>query len=153
MKNLKKTKKTYDREEGGAIDWKDKYLRAVADYQNLERRFEQESTRAKADVTKRLLLQLLTIVDDVDASAIFINDDGLKIIKNKLMQFLKDNGVSVIEIEGKEYDPELAECIEVVAGENDNIVVEVLQKGYRLGDSLLREAKVKVSKLSVDKSE
>ena len=78
----------------------------------------------------------------------FIKDVGLKQVKDSFCQLLRDEQIEEINLLGKEFDPRLAEAVDVVVGERDNIVVEVLRKGYRFGGKILRVAQVKVSKKS-----
>ncbi|MFN4212374.1 MAG: nucleotide exchange factor GrpE [Microgenomates group bacterium] len=132
-------------------EYKNKYLRALADYQNLEKRVEQERQEIVFNASKNLLLKLLPIVDNLEKAEIFIKDDGLKMIKNNFDQFLRSEGLEEIQILGKEFDPQLAEAVEVVEGEKDNIVVEILKKGYKFNNKILRVAQVKVSKKRVEK--
>lgn len=132
-------------------EYKNKYLRALADYQNLEKRVEQERQEIVFNASKNLLLKLLPIVDNLEKAEIFIKDDGLKMIKNNFDQFLRSEGLEEIQILGKEFDPQLAEAVEVVEGEKDNIIVEILKKGYKFNNKILRVAQVKVSKKRVEK--
>lgn len=132
-------------------EYKNKYLRALADYANLERRVEKERQEIVVNANKNLLLKILPILDNLEKAEIFIKDDGLKMVKNNFYQFLKSEGVEEIQILGKEFDPQLAEAIEVVEGEKDNIIVEVLKKGYKFNNKVLRVAQVKVSKRKIEK--
>ena len=62
------------------------------------------------------------------------------------MQILKEVGLEEIDLLGKDFDPIFAEAIDIIPGKEDNKVVEVLRKGYKLGDKIIRVAQVKVSK-------
>ena len=66
--------------------------------------------------------------------------------KDHLFGILKEIGLEEIEVLNKEYDPNSAEVIDIVEGDKDNIVTEVLRKGYKLNDKILQVAQVKVSK-------
>ncbi len=123
-----------------------KYLRALADYQNYFKRTEEEKVKIKHMVNKELILGFLPFLDDLYNAEIFIKDEGLKMIKNKLVKRLNDMGVKEIKVLEKKYDPNVAEAIEVVDGKKDNIVIAVLQKGYMYNNCLLRSAKVKVER-------
>ncbi len=129
-----------------AEDYKDKYLRALADYHNLEKRFENERQEVEKHVQVKMVMKLIPIIDNLEKAEIFIKDPGLKLINDHFTQFLQELGIKEVDVLGKEYDPHKAEAVDVVAGEKDNEVVEVLQKGYELNGRVIRAAQVKVSK-------
>lgn len=126
---------------------RNKYLRALADYQNLEKRVEKEKIDFQKKANKNLILKFLEVLDDLERGEKFISDSGLKLIKEKFIKILEEEGVREIEVLGKVFNPQVAECIEVVEGKRDNIVVEVLRKGYTLNGEVIRVARVKVEKL------
>jgi len=127
-------------------EWKNKYLRALADYQNLENRVRSQSDMVRQQANKELLIKLLDIFDDIEKAQLFINDSGLKLIREKFINLLKSQGISEIEVLNKPYDPYLAEVSEIVAGDTNNHVAEVVVKGYKLFDKIIRPARVKVVK-------
>jgi molecular chaperone GrpE len=88
----------------------------------------------------------LPFLDTLNQAEIFIKDQGLKMVKNSFMQRLSEMGVKEVPLEGKEFDPHFAEAIDIVEGEEDNKVVEVLRKAYEFNGKLLRVGQVKVSK-------
>lgn len=128
-------------------DTKSKYLRALADYQNLERRLEHEKERVSKETKKGVILKLLPFLDNMQKAEIFVKDQGLKMVKESFLQVLAETGLQTLELAGSEFDPELAEAVEIVEGERDNIIIEVLRDGYRLEDKVIRPAQVKVSKI------
>ncbi len=132
-------------------EYKNKYLRALADYQNLEKRVEQQRKELIDSANANLLLKILPILDNLEKAEIFIKDKGLKMIKDSLYHFLKAEGVEEIDVLGKEFDPQLAEAVDVILSDKDNIVVEVLRKGYKFNNRVLRVAQVKVSKKEIEK--
>lgn len=127
-------------------DLRNKYLRALADYQNLERRVEEERKKFQYYAVKEILLKFLEVLDLIEKAEVFIKDEGLKLVKERFLKILKEEGVREIEILGKEFDPNVAECIEVVEDEEEGKVVEVVRKGYFYHDQVLRIARVKVGK-------
>jgi molecular chaperone GrpE len=145
-----KLEKDLDEAKKQIEEYKNKYLRSLADYQNFEKRVNQEKDEIRKIANKSLLLKFLPILDDLDKAEIFVKDEGLKIIKNKFLQFLKDEGVEEIDLLGKVFDPHLAEAVSIVQGKEDDKIVEVVRKGYRYGDQVLRVAQVKVSKRARD---
>jgi len=129
-------------------DFKNKYLRALADYQNFEKRVREEQETVRVKGKQEIFIQLLSILDSLEKAEVFIKDVGLKQVKDSFCQLLRDEQIEEINLLGKEFDPRLAEVVDVVVGERNNIVVEVLRKGYRFGGKILRVAQVKVSKKS-----
>jgi len=127
-------------------DFKNKYLRALADYKNLEHRFDQERQRLQSQIKKECVIKFLHFLDGLDQAEVFNKDPGLKMIANNFKSTLNELGVKEIELLGHEYDPHFAEAIEVVDGKHDNLIVEVLQKAYELNGEVIRPGRVKVSK-------
>ena len=128
-------------------EFKNKYLRAIADYQNLEKRVGDERFELMKMANKNLLIKILPFLDNLEKAEIFIKDPGLKISKDHFLQILKEVGLEELDILNKDFDPISSEAIDIVPGKEDNRVVEVLLKGYMLGEKILRVAQVKVSKL------
>ena len=127
-------------------EFKNKYLRALADYQNLEKRISEEKFEIIKNANKHLILGLLPFLGNLEKAEVFIKDPGLKITKEHLFNILKEIGLEEIEVLNKEYDPISAEVIEIVSGNKENMVTEVLRKGYKLNDKILQIAQVKVTK-------
>ncbi len=127
-------------------DWKNKYLRALADYQNLEKRVSEDKEEIMKMANIWLIVKLLPFLDNLEKAEVFVKDQGLKIVKDHLMQTLQEVGVKEVPVLAKEYDPHIAEAIDIVPGDKDNIVVEVLRKGYEFNNKIVRVAQVKVSK-------
>lgn len=135
-------KKKHDEE---TIDWKSKYLRALADYQNLEKRTQAEKQEIGKFAAGAIIARLLPALDTLTKASAHVKDTGLELALKELYAVLAEQGVEKIEVVGKPFDPHRMECIEVVAG-IDNIVVEELLPGYRLHDKIVRVAQVKVGK-------
>lgn len=133
-------------EQEKEVNWKEKYLRALADYQNLEKRMYDTVQRSLDAAREPLLLSLLEIVDDIEKAQTFIQDEGLKLVATKVRRLLAEQGVTEIDIAGKVFDPNLAEALNTVEGARDNMIVDVLRKGYMHGERILRPAGVTVSK-------
>jgi molecular chaperone GrpE len=131
--------------EEPVVDWKSKYLRALADYQNLEKRTQEEKQEIRKYAAEAVTARLLPALDTLTKVSTHIKDTGLELALKELSAVLSELGVQKIEVMGKPFDPHRMECIEVVPG-TDNIVVEELLPGYRLHDKILRVAQVKVGK-------
>ncbi|OGG07349.1 nucleotide exchange factor GrpE [Candidatus Gottesmanbacteria bacterium RIFCSPHIGHO2_01_FULL_42_12] len=140
-------KNNHDEEENNETqEFRNKYLRALADYQNLEKQTQNWREEFVKFANQGLISQLLEVLDDLEKAQDHLKDEGLQIVLDKLIKILKNNGIEELEVLGQEYNPEFAEVIGMEPGGNDNIIVKVLQKGYKLNSNVLRVAKVIVSK-------
>ena len=136
----KKTDKPEEKIEE-QIDYKDKYLRALADYDNLLKRTANDRVAFVKYANEELIKELLTVLDGLEKAAEHIKDEGLTLVLKQLQDFLRKNGVSEITSNEK-FDPTEMECVETGEGEKDEIIV--LNKGYKLYDKMIRPIKVKV---------
>lgn len=128
-------------------EYKSKYLRALADYQNLEKRTHAEKEETRQFAAKRVLERLLPVLDTLEKAKDHLKDPGLDLVHKELIAVLQEHGVEKIHVVNKPFDPHEMECVEVVHGK-DNHVVEELLPGYRLYGKVLRVAQVKVGKES-----
>lgn len=123
-------------------NWK----RALADYQNLVRRYEIEKADFVAYANTNLVLKLLAVLDHFDRAQEYLKDPGLELAIKQFRGVLSEEGLVEIEALEKEFNPEEMEAVEVVEGKESGKVAEVIAKGYRLKDKVIRVAKVKVVK-------
>lgn len=128
------------------LDLKTKFLRALADYQNLEKRTFEEKARLIRTANKEFILKLLNFLDDLNRAELFIKDENLRLIKQSFEKLLENEGLKEISVLHKSYDPNTSEVIDIVEGEKENEVIKVLRKGYLFFGQLLRPAQVTVSK-------
>jgi len=126
-----------------AENWKNKYIRALADYQNLEKRTNEEKQEVRLYATRLFLEKLLPVVDNLERAQGHIQDEGLSLVLQELHAVLASHGVEKIDCIGKVFDPYAMECIEVVEGKKDTVIAVVIP-GYTMHGKLLREAKVNV---------
>lgn len=155
MVNVPKTKKPddiavqtdeeLDRAKGQAEEWKNKYLRALADYQNLEKRSREEVHEARRFASELILSRLLPVGDTFQKVSEHVKDAGLTLALKEFNAVLTEQGVERITVVGRQFDPHEMECIEVVEGPENEVVEEVLP-GFRLHGKILRVAQVKVGK-------
>lgn len=124
-------------------EWKNKYLRALADYQNLEKRSEDRVSEVRKYSAEIILMRLLPIVDTFSKVKEHVNDQGLELAIKELTSVLTEHGVEKIDVVGRQFDPMEMDCVEVVPG-HDNEVVEEIMSGYRYSGKVLRVARVKV---------
>jgi molecular chaperone GrpE len=127
-------------------EYKTKYLRAIADYQNYERRVQDQRIEWTKIANKNVILKLLIFLDDLERAEVFVTDTNLSHIKDSFIKMLKAEGLEEIEVLNKPYDPYTAEVIDMKEGKEDNVVIAVLRKGYTYNGQLLRVAQVTVSK-------
>ncbi len=135
-----------------AEDFREKYLRRTADLENLRKRFDQEKKRYKKYASSDLLRDLLEVVDNLERaldSLEFENTGvkrGVEMIYEQLLSLLDKYQVEPIEAEGKPFDPEYHEGLMREEREelDEQTVVEVFKKGYKLHKRILRPAAVKV---------
>jgi len=125
---------------------KSKYLRAMADYQNLERRVQDQRVEWTKIANKNVILKLLTFLDDLERAEAFVKDVNLAHVKDSFDKMLKNEGLEELDVINKVYDPYTAEVIDMKEGEEDGMVLSVLRKGYTYNGQLLRIAQVTVSK-------
>lgn len=135
--------------------WKTDYYKVFADMENLKRRLEKEHQNSLKFMMQSFIEELLPVVDNFERSLNVQNPSeevqtflkGYQMIFDQLMNILKKNGVEVIEAQGKEFDPTLHQAVMTTQDENfdHNVVVEELQKGYKLKDRVIRASLVKVN--------
>jgi molecular chaperone GrpE len=126
--------------------WKEKYMRALADYQNLEKRTEKEHHQVRQSAGIVVIEKLLPVVDLLEKAAEHLKDQGLELALKELYSFFHSVGVEKIDVMGKLFDPYTMDCIDIVRGGEENTVVSVVTPGYRMHSKLIRPAKVKVGK-------
>jgi molecular chaperone GrpE len=124
-------------------DLENKYKRALADYQNLQKRISEEKADWIRLANKELLLRFLPVLDTLVLANQHVEDEGLKVTINQFLSVLKSEGVTRIETIGKEFNPEFMEAVMTGEGKK-NIVLEDIRVGYMMNDKLLRPAQVKV---------
>ena len=129
--------------ENQIVELTNKWKRALADYSNLERRVETQQQQFVRLANLTLYDKLLPILDDLERAAKHINDNGLRMILKQFDAVLESEGVLEIKTQDENFDPNSMDCLEMVKGEK-NKVVEVRCKGYRLGEAVIRPAKVTV---------
>ena len=126
-------------------DWK----RALADYQNLVKRFESEKHEVMKFANLNLISKLLPSLDILEMAALHSQDAGVKMAVKQFEDILaSENLEAIVPNIGDPFDPNLHDCLEIVKGEPENTLAEIVAKGYKIGDVILRPAKVKVFRLS-----
>ncbi|MCP9486809.1 MAG: nucleotide exchange factor GrpE [Gaiellaceae bacterium MAG52_C11] len=131
----------------------DSYLRLAADFDNYRKRVAREYVEVTARANERLLSELLPVLDDLEraleAAAAHEEaqlEEGVQLVHRSLAKLVERNGLSEIPADGA-FDPHVHEALLSQPGEGaePGTVLQVLQKGYRLGDRVLRPTRVIVS--------
>ena len=148
---VKKSKKTQKNQ-----DTQVQLKRALADYANLQRRIEQDKLQIADHWKSMFIVKLLPVLNNLEVSLKVLATEasagarqGLEISISQFKKIIQDWGVEEIKTEG-EFDPQLHEAIEVEEGKEENKITQVLEKGYRLGDKIMRPARVKVEKRKIE---
>lgn len=135
----------------------DKVLRLTAEMQNMNRRFNEEKANIYKYDGEKLVKELLPILDNFERAISLdttnLSDElskfltGFKMIYTSLLGLLNNMGVHEIEALGKQFDPNTMEAIMTanILEEEQNVVVDVMQKGYMYNDKVIRVAMVKVN--------
>jgi molecular chaperone GrpE len=126
--------------------------RLAAEFENYKKRTAREQAALSARATERLVKELLPIVDDLERALEAAEEheeakleEGVRLVHRQLASALEREGLAEIETDGK-FDPHVHEALLSQPSEADEgSVIEVLQKGYRLGDRVLRPARVAVA--------
>lgn len=133
--------------------YKDKYLRAVAEFDNYRKRTLKEKVELLLNGSEKAVCAFLPILDDFERAIADKTEDvnaikeGVQIIFNKFNKTLESLGVRKIETEGKDFDVDFHEAVAMVPGMGDDKkgkVIDCVQTGYQLNDKVIRHAKVAV---------
>ncbi|MDO8639400.1 MAG: nucleotide exchange factor GrpE [bacterium] len=130
-----------------AQECEDKYKRALADYQNLEKRSAEERKEWIRIANKELILRLLPVLDTLMMASGHVKDEGLVLSIKQFLGILEREGAEIIETIGKEFNPELMEAVEILEGEEGKVLGET-RVGFTLNGKVLRPALVKVGRKS-----
>ena len=133
--------------------YKDKYLRAVAEFDNYRKRTLKEKAELLLNGSEKTVCAFLPILDDFERAIADKTEDvnaikeGMQIIFNKFNKTLESLGVKKIETEGKDFDVDFHEAVAMVPGmgnDKKGKVIDCVQTGYQLNDKVIRHAKVAV---------
>ncbi len=131
-----------------------RFLLAAADFDNFKKRTERDLRKMLTDRRRTLLERFLPVLDNLERALESSGDDqalrgGLEQTLRGFRSVLQAEGVRPIDVEGKPFDPRVAEAIETAEAQDgvaDDTVVGVSEKGYTIDEELLRPAKVTVAK-------
>ncbi|KAL1869071.1 hypothetical protein VTK73DRAFT_3410 [Phialemonium thermophilum] len=160
-------KKELEAKEAELREWKDKYLRSVADFRNLQERTQREMKSARDFAIQKFAKDLVDSVDNLDRALATVPEEklnspdksehlqdlanlysGLKLTENILMQTLKKHGLERFDPQGEKFNPNEHEAtfMTPMPDKEDNTVFHTQQKGFKLNGRILRAAKVGVVK-------
>lgn len=136
-----------------AEEWKDKYIRLYAEFENYKKRTLKEKAELILNGGEKTITAILPILDDFERALLDKTEDataikeGFELIYKKFFKTLESLGVKKIETDGKDFNVDYHEAIAMVPGMGDDKkgkVIDSVQTGYMLNDKVIRHAKVAV---------
>ena len=131
---------------------KDKYLRLMAEYDNFRKRSAKERLEITATATGNAIGEILPVIDNFERALQTETQDesykaGVQMIFNQFMEVLKKLNVEVIDPTGETFEPNLANAVNQIEDPElgENVVAQTFQKGYKIGDKVIRYAMVVVA--------
>jgi molecular chaperone GrpE len=140
---------------GEVVDWRDMALRLRAEMDNYRKRQQRLAEEQVAAERKRLLAAFLTVPDNLERIVAHLQPDdphhqSIKVAYDEFMKLLRLEGVEAIDAVGKPFDPLLYDAIAMIPAvdgqREEMLVIDEEQKGYRIGEQILRPARVVVAK-------
>ncbi len=136
---------------------KDKFLRLFAEFENYKRRTAKERIELFSTASEEVMISLLPILDDFDRASVEIEKDqenetlkGVLLIKNKLFDSLKSKGLSLVDVKkGDEFNADDHEAVTQIPAPTKDMVgkiIDIIEKGYKLGEKVIRYPKVVIGK-------
>lgn len=136
---------------------KDKFLRLFAEFENYKRRTAKERIELFSTASEEVMVSLLPVLDDFDRASVEIEKDkenetlkGILLIKNKLFDSLKSKGLSLVEVsKGDDFNADDHEAVTQIPATSKNMqgkIIDIIEKGYKLGDKVIRYPKVVIGK-------
>lgn len=152
IRELNATKLELEKSKSEALDNKDKWYRAVAEFENFKKRNQDTRKNAYYDGQKEILLKFLVVGDSIERALSMEMDEktreGVTLIARQFTDTLSSLGVTEINPLGEVFDPTVCEAIHTVpkqGGEEGNVVKTVFKKGYKLADKIIRYCQVVVT--------
>ena len=136
---------------------KDKFLRLFAEFENYKRRTAKERIELFSTAGEEVMISLLPILDDFDRASVEIEKDqenetlkGVLLIKNKLIDSLKSKGLTLVDVKkGDEFNADDHEAVTQIPAPSKDMVgkiIDIIEKGYKLGEKVIRYPKVIIGK-------
>ncbi|GGS39043.1 protein GrpE [Deinococcus knuensis] len=133
-------------------DLKGRLARLAADFENYRRRTQEDVAAAQGQGISKAAEALMPVYDDMDRAVTMGAADpaklipGMQAVQGKILSVFSGLGLEVTGKEGEAFDPQWHEALQVVPGDEDDVIVQVYQLGFRMGDRLVRPARVVVSR-------
>jgi molecular chaperone GrpE len=129
---------------------KDKFLRQFAEFENYKKRTLKEKIDLMKSAAQDTMSALLPVLDDFDRAGKNENfSEGVQLVHSKLLHILKQKGLEAMDSTGRPFDPELHEAVTEIPAPTEDMkgkVIDTIEKGFKLGDKIIRFAKVVVGK-------
>ena len=136
---------------------KDKFLRLFAEFENYKRRTAKERIELFSTASEEVMISLLPILDDFDRASVEIEKDqenetlkGVLLIENKLFDSLKSKGLSLVDVKkGDEFNADDHEAVTQIPAPSKDMggkIIDIIEKGYKLGEKVIRYPKVVIGK-------
>ena len=136
---------------------KEKFLRLFAEFENYKKRTSRERIELFSTASQELMTSLLPVLDDFDRAnqEIIKNSEdeiykGVSLIQNKLFDTLKSKGLKIVEVnKGDSFDADDHEAVTQIAAPSEDLkgkIIDVIEKGYKLGEKVIRYPKVVIGK-------
>ena len=136
-------------------EWRDKYVRLSAEFDNYRKRTLKEKMDLMSSAGEDVIKSLLPVMDDLEralaamekTSDVAAVREGVVLISNKLRDTLRGRGLAEIEAVGQELDTDFHEAVAKIPAQNEaqkGRIIDVVQKGYKLNDKVIRHSKVVV---------
>jgi molecular chaperone GrpE len=142
-KQSKKTKKKNQNFQKELNKLEEQLKRALADYDNLEKRINREKNNWINSANEALIDKLLFVFDDLERACQNISDPGLTMVRDQFWKILSNEGVEKINSQGEDFDAQTMDAQELVPGKKEKVIEETCP-GYLYQGKCLRPAKVKV---------
>ena len=141
--------------EAKNAELQDKYLRQAAEFDNYRKRTIKEKAELIKSAAEKLMVAELPVVDDMDRALENMEKgmdadaciEGFKLIVHKFKNILAQNGLEKIETDGQDFDTDYHEAIALIPAPSEELkgkILDCVQSGYKLGDKVIRHAKVAV---------
>ena len=134
---------------------KEKFLRLFAEFENFKRRTAKERLELFSTASEEVMVALLPILDDFDRASNAIENEnelvtGFVLIKNKLVDVLKAKGLSQFDVNiGDEFNADIHEAVTQIDAPSKKMkgkIIDIIEKGYKLGEKIIRYPKVVIGK-------
>ena len=154
--DLQVLKELLEKEKQSTNEYVEKWKRALADYQNLNKRSDLDITNKVTNEINKIMLNFLIVYEDlIRAKNVLVDDqkdtEGLGAIIRNMDSIFNEYNIKVIDAIGQTFNPNLHEAVSIVEDNNldDDTIKEEIAKGYISGDNVIKPSKVIVSKKSI----